>query len=534
MAQSLTNNSGLNMARESSLKTLPGSPDWKALEPNSIDTYGAEYQNTPRNPISDLRQRRKGTQTGRDDALEFEADVTMDSLDDFVESFVFATAVNADMVFRGVNAQASTSGYVIPAATAAQAAKFQYTSGGPISLVHAVGYATAANNSPDTVKPLSADVASTDTLIPVAGLSDETAPTNAEVVLAGIRAEAGDLALAVSGNIATLSSGNNSAVNNIDFTTLGLTAGQVIHVGGLTASNRFGSTAGGSNDSYGPMRIRTIAAGAITGDKLASTLTASDGTDTGSSGSNVAVDLLFSRFIRNVRSSDSDYNRISFHFEAKYAELYETEPPTPVANPDGFEYVTGAVVNELNMDLPLRDKATMTATLIASETEDIVDNASRKSGASAARSPLRTEAINTSGNLVRLQIADTDDTVLTTDLTNVTMSITNNVAPEFILGQYGARYINNGNFEVSIEATTLFNSVTPTVRVNANTTVTADWIFRNDDGAAHFDLPSCQVSSPGKEFTANETIKLNLQLETFVDSLLETSLGVSLFPVYPS
>ena len=154
MGQVLTNNSGTRYAREASLGVLPGSPDWKDLEPNSLGTFGAAITNVAREPISKLRQRRKGTTVDLDAAADFDADVTIDSFIDFIEAFFFSTAVNADMTFRA--ADATGTGYTIPSATTAQAAKFQFTAAGPISLVHAAGYVTAANNSPATVKPLSA------------------------------------------------------------------------------------------------------------------------------------------------------------------------------------------------------------------------------------------------------------------------------------------------------------------------------------------------------------------------------------------
>lgn len=532
MGQVLTNETGLAYARESSLGVLPGSPDWKQLEPNSIGTFGPSISTVPRSPISKLQQNRKGTITNLEAAADFEADMTMDSFADFAEALIFATAVNADMVFRA--ADTTGTGYTIPAATAAQAAKFQYTAAGPISLVHAAGYATVGNNSPQTYKPLSADVAVTDTEIQVAGLTIETAPTNAEVTLAGIRAEAGDLALAVASNIGTLTSGNGASVTPIDFTTLGLTAGQKIHVGGVAAANRFGSTAGGSNDSFGSARIRTIAAGTLTLDKLDTTLTASDGTDTGSAGSEVAVDLLFSRFIRNVAVDASDYIRISHHFEAAFPNLFETDPPTPLANPDGFEYVTGAVANELNWAMPLTDKSTASFGFVATGADDPVDNASRKSGAATAREPLNTGALNTSNDFFRLGVFDVDDTGLTSDFKDITAVLSNGVTPENVLGLLGARYVNRGNFVMTMQATALFTNPLVPARIRANTTVTADWLLTNDEGAISVDIPSATIGSDGKEYPVNATVAVDLQITAFVDPLFKTSIGVSLFPVFPT
>lgn len=531
MGQVLTNDTALIYARESSLGVLPGSPDWKELEPNSLGEFGASITTVARNPISKLRQRRKGTVVDLDAANEYDGDLTLDSLVDFIEAFLFANAVNGDLTFRGGNAESSTSGYVIAAATTAQAAKLQYTSGGPISLVYAAGYVLDANNG---LKPLAADVAGTDTKIQVAGLADETAPTNAEVSVAGIRAEAGDLALAVSSGVGTLSSGNNSASNNIDFTTLGLTIGQRIHVGGMTSANRFGSTAGGSNDSFGSARIVTIAAAAITLDKMDATLTASDGTDTGSSGTNVAVDLLFGRFIRNVARDNSDYALISHHFEQSYPNLFETEPPTPVASPNGYEYVVGAVASEWTWNLPLTNKSDSTFAFIGTNAEEPVNDAARKSGASSARSPLFTEAFNTSLDFFRLRLEDVDESGLSTDFKSLTVAITNNVTAEKVLALLGARYINVGNFELDVTGEALFTNADVPTRIRNNTTVSMDWLLKNNDGAIAVDVPSATIGSDGKTYPVNETVRIQLSVAAHVDPIFNTSIGVSLFPVFPT
>lgn len=534
MGQVLTNNTGHRYARESSLGVLPGSPDWKDIEPNTIDESGPQFDEVERQPISDLLQDRKGTNVGLTANRAFGADTTLDSMLDFAEAFFASTAKNSDMTFRAADGQTGPAGFTIPSATAAQAAKFQYTAAGPISLVHAAGYVTTANNSGTTLFEIAADVGATDTVIEVTGITAETAPTNAEVSLAGIRAEEGDLALSVASNIGTLTSGNNSSVTPIDFTTIGITVGQKIHIGGFATTNRFGSTAGGSNDSFGSMRVRTIAAGTITGDKLDATLTASDGTDDGSGGTEVQVDILFGRFVRNVRASDADYAVISHQFESALPNLFETEPPTPVANPDGFVYDIGQVPNLWTFNMGLRDKATSTFAFIGTDSEDPVNNASRKSGASTSRLPLFTEPFNTSSNFLRLILADVDDTGLASDFKDTTLTINRNVTPEDCLGLFGPRYLNNGNFQVRLESEVLFTNYLIPARIRAKTTVSMDWILRNSDGAVAMDIPSATASSDGILYEANRTVRIGLSLKSFVDPLFETSMSASFFPAYPT
>lgn len=531
MARVLTNNTALAVAKESSRSVLPGSPTWKSLEPNDINDFGAQITTTPRSPISKLRQRRKGSVTDLDAAVEYTADTTMDILVDFIEGFLYSTAVNGDLTFRG--ATVTGTGYTIPAATASQASRLQYAAAtGPISLVFAAGYVLDANNG---LKPLSADVAAAGTEIPVAGVSAETAPTNAEVSIAGIRAEAGDIDCTVSGDTATLTSGNGTPTNQLDFTTLGLTKGQRVFIGGGTDTNRFGSTAAADGTrSFGSGRVTSIAAAELILDKIDDTLVSSDGTDDGNAGTEIALDILFGRFIRNVSVDSSEYLEQYFQFEGEYPNLFETEPPTPVAEPDGYEYVIGCLANVLEWSMPLTDLSRITVGFVATDSEDPVDGASRKTNADTPIAPLFTGALNTSSDFMRLRIADVDDTGLTSDFKDVTVTLNNNATGEKVLGFLGSKYINNGNFEVDIAATALFTSPLVPARIRANTTVTMDWILTNYDGAVAVDIPSMTMGSDGKEFPVNESVRIALTCQAFVDPVLGTSIGVSLFPYYPT
>jgi len=521
MGRVLTNNTSLAVAVEDTLGEVPASGTWFLLEPNDITRIGAEVTTVARSPISKNRQRRYGTVTDLDSAAEFEHDLTMSVFEVFAEAFAFATAVNSDLIFRGANATDSGTGFTIPSATTAQAAKIQYTSGGPISLVYARGYANAANNG---LHPLGADVAGSATAIPVASLVTETAPANAEVEICGIRAEAGDLAVSVSAGVATLTSGNNSASNNIDFTTLGLTVGQIIHIGGLTSANRFFGA--GPVVSYGYGRIRTIAAGTLTLDKIDATLIASDGTTTGAGGSLVPVDLLFGRFIRNVAVDDAAFLTRSFTVEVAWDNLDDVGPAAE------YSYAKGNLCNEMAFNLPLTDKATITFAMVGTDTDN--PTTTRATNAATPVEPVKTGALNTSADILRLRITEIDETGLTTDFKDVTLTLRNNVSPEKVLGTLGARFMNTGNFEVDLEGQILFTNGDVIDAIRANAEVTADFIVKNADGAIAVDIPAMTLGDGSAELPVNESVILNLTGQAHQDTTFGTSIGISLFPVVPT
>lgn len=523
MGRVLTDRTGIAFARQSAFgvyTTAVG--DWHKFEPNNVPGLGGANTTVARDPISPDRQQRESTVVDREAPFEIEQDFTGTSITDTIEAFLFARAVNYDAVFSGV--PAVSGGYTIPAATAAQGAKFQFTSGGPISLVYARGYAIAANNG---LKPLSADLASTDVTLEVAGNSAETADPKAEVALAGIRAEAGDLALAVSAGVGTLTSGNNGATNDIDFTTLGWTVGQTIHIGGLTSATRFFGA--GPVASYGPARITSIAAGTVLLDNLATTLVAADGTDTGAGGTATVCDILYGRFVRNVAVTHADFLEVYHVIEAEWNNLF-----TGTGNGNGYEYGLDQLANVMTINIPLTEKATATFSFVGTNYEDPVASTSRRTGASVAEDAAQTRPFNTSRNITRLRLQQQDETGLTTFFKNITLTIDNQTTGEKVVGNVGNAFINTGNLLVRIEGSVLFTSDAVIAAVNANETVAFNTIIRNDDQGFAFDIPSLTLGNGARELTRGQTVTVSLTGEAHRDATLGTSLSVSLFPVYPA
>ena len=96
MAKVDSNTATLAYARE----TVPGTKAaaaWRQLEPNEISTFGASITSTPREPISDKLQRRKGSVTDLDSTAAFGADITVDGLLDWLEAAIFARSANWDV-----------------------------------------------------------------------------------------------------------------------------------------------------------------------------------------------------------------------------------------------------------------------------------------------------------------------------------------------------------------------------------------------------------------------------------------------------
>ena len=517
MGRTLTNNTAFNYCIESSIGTA--SSTWYEIEVNEVGAWGSEISTVSRNPISANRQRRKGTTTDLDSTVELEADLTLSAFRQFTEGFCFATAVNYDMVGLLASAVVDTDNdtYVTTdTLTTDQATKLDVD-----TLIWAEGFTNTENNG---LKSVSVATIASDSDVPVnETLVDEASPpSTARISLVGHRMAAGDTPSW------TWSAGSSQATLALtgvgtELQALGLTAGQTVHIGSISSStsttiqNAFENAA--ANDMYGWARVKEFTdANTVVFDKVDAALQYTDATIA------TAVDILFSEFVRNVSTTDSDFLERSFQFEAAFANLGS-------GGGTEYEYAKGNYCNTMTFELPLADKATLSFGFIGTDTDPPVAAASRKSGASSATSPNYTSAYNSTADIARLRITDTDETGLTTDFKALSITFNNNVSPEKILGTLGAAYMNYGNFEVDVEAQMLFSNGDVIDRIRNNTTVTMDFIIKNDDGCISVDIPSITLGGGSRDFPENESILVDTTAMAFQDATLGTSIGVSILPV---
>lgn len=489
MTRTLTNNAALSVARESSLGVA--STSWLLLEPNTIPQIGAKLTKMVRNPVSKNRQRRKGAVVGLESMVDVESDLTMEHVMEFGEGFMFATATSVDAF--------------IP--TAVTATGYTVASGGALAantLIYARGFTNAANNGLKVV-----GAASTGTEIKTSGLVAEAAipaAQNVSVEVCGIQGASGDI---------TMTSGGDLASTVLNFTTLELTVGQYIWVGGATGGALSFATAA----DRGLARITAIAANLLSLDRTTNTFAVDAGTSK-------TIQIFWGPFIRNVSVDHASFLTRSYTFEAWYEDVLYSGPG------DEYEYARGNYCDELTFELPLENKATMKMGFVGQDTDP--PTTTRLTGASAARAPVRTAAFNTTADIARLVVAKTDETGIGTDFKACKLTIKNNVGGEKVLGTLGSKYMTFGNFDVDLDATVLFDDSRLPLAMQENTTVGMWFGLRNDDGGMVCDIPSMTIDGGGKDFPENEAVTIALNGKAHQDATLGYSLGISLFPYMPA
>lgn len=505
MGRVQTEYTSLLMAREATPGVLPGTPVWFLQEPNSYATLGAKFTKVPRNPISKLRQRRKGIVVDLDSDVEFETDVTLENIRDKGEGLLLATrsGLTSGPLHLG-------SGAARDSLAAVSATGFSYTAivGSTVPagrLVFSRGFSAAALNALWLVT-----AGSTTSSIAVSTLPSSETPTlgqNAQVDVVGVRGASGDIQLNGSGNlISTI----------LDFTTLGLTVGQFIKVGGAASANQFATTA-----YNGTARVMAIAANLITLDKRSWTVGSAD------TGSSKLIDIIFGQFIRNVPVDDSRYLEATYAFEASMVGLQNPGPG------DEYLYPNFNMVNEVAFNLPLTNKATMATKFIGADTPD--PTSTRATGASTPVLPVATAGFGTSSDIIRLGLRDwTSQVDQGVFWKKVDVKVNNGITPEKILALLGAKYMNVGQLQVDLDAEALFTTDVLISAIRANTTMTMDFLLRNTDGGVMIDVPALTIGDGKLSLPRYKTVTISEKCEAFVDPTLGFSLGISLFPYLPA
>jgi hypothetical protein len=495
-----SNLTGLRYAEEASLKTLPGSPIWYALEPNSYSDFGGQLATVARNPLNPSRQRKKGTITDLDASGGFNQDLTMNNLTRIMQGFFFSNArekatnlpLNGTQVLC-TSVTAATDKYGFGADPGAFVAN---------DLLYITGFTNTANNGLKVCVSTDAD----DVTVADGTVEEAAPPATAKIQTVGRRLGSGTSAIAMNGNLVRLT---DSATN---MTTLGIIAGEWVYLGSDTSSARFA-------DNQGWARVGSLAAGYLEFDKVNWTPTAEAGTAK-------TIDIYTGLLLKNEPVA-ADIIRRTYQIERTLGE--DTVGTMS-------EYLVGAVANELSLNIPQADKVTMDLSFVALDNEQR-DGATEVKAGDRPNS-LNEEALNTTSDISRIQLGVIDSTDATVTplfafATEVTLTCNNNVSANKAIGTLGGFDTTAGTFEVGGSLTVYFADVAAVQAVRNNSDVTMDVIISKANKAIVIDVPLLSLGDGRLNVEQDQAITLPLETNAAESSFGHT-LQMQFFPYLPN
>ena len=523
MARVSTNNTQLSVTPESfdsngnpDFGVIPNDTPWYLLEPNTISTFGATVGTVARAPISKNRQRRAGTLTSLDSAVEFEHDTTVALVRRFMPGFIFAkssthpvdelkvTGVAGTTVTLDITIDGRTDGYF------PEDALFAIVDGpGKGNLVHL----SAASASGSTVEVTAGSGVDAGSVLRFAGHRDTNIAVTEFSESNGILTISG-----VDGAVAAVKGGGGRL-------------GQYFAFGSVTSTGvpQHNAPLVDGKITYGRLR-EFSGTDTLKFDKLP------DGFPTGNVAAAISTfDLLWGSLYQNTavgneftNDGDPEYLEQAFQFEAFLSGLTdETISGNDKSAP--YQYAKGNFCNTFGLSLPLEDKSVTTLAFIGTDTDSPV--ATRQKGTTTEHAPIEVEALNTTNDIARLRVAKTDESGLTTDFKSMTLTLNNNVSAEKVLAHLGAKYMNTGTFDVGLETQILFTDAGVPRAIRNNEPTTFDAILHNGDGVIILDIPELRLGGGEREFPVNESVLATLTGSANEDPHFGVSLSVTVWPL---
>lgn len=500
-----SNRTAAYYAVEDSPKTLPGTPDWYELEPNSYGDFGAQITRVPRQPISADRQLKKGPITDLDASSSFQMDLTQENFPGLAAGF-FRAAVRAkaELAVATVNTGGATD-------------DFEPASGGDSyyanDLLYAQGFDDAANNGLHVVSgtPTGTEIIVTTTLTENTGQSGTIRKVGHQFASADFRVDA-------SGTWPVLTTEGGGK----DMTELGLIgAGEWLYIGSDEANTSFANAV-----NNGWVRVRAVAANALTVDKASATMA----TDTGS-GKTIRI-YFASRVLKN-ETTQTLIVQNTYQLERQLGAPDDAAPSEIQS-----EYVTGAVPNEFTLTVGTADKVVGDLSFVGMDYETRTGSTGIKTGNRHAVT--EADAFNTSSSFKRLRMyvwADGDEfpSNLFTYLQDLALTLTNNSDPNKAVNVLGAASINDGFFQVTGQANAYFNNVAQQAAVRANSDSTLDFVMAQDNAVLgnaqgiNIDVPLIGLGDGQNNVEQNSPMLTPVAIEGFDGAKLDSALSHTLW-----
>jgi hypothetical protein len=577
-----SNVTGLRYAEEASYKTLPGTPTWKPLEPNSYADFGGQVALVARNPINPSRQRKKGVITDLDASGGFNTDITQENLQDILQGFFFAdlrtksefdsdtvtnvdgTGETYDLTAAAVSAAVAAGGstyavndvLTLSGGTFGSAATFTVTevsSGAVVSVeMTTPGDYTAIPTDPVsttggsgtgctlTVTWDTEDAFAAGDLIWAKGFGDpennglktvSAGDENSVTVFEDLvddASPAGTISrvgyIFVAGDLDVDASGvlPKLTTTTKDLTELGLVPGEWIYIGGDAAGTYFSNAV-----NNGFKRVKSITANEIIIDKSDSAMvTEASTTET--------MHVYLGRVLKN--EVGTLIKRRTYQLERTLGAP-DTDNPTD----EQVEYLVGAVPGEFAVQVNTADKLMADLSFVGADFEPYDETEGLKAGNRPALT--EADAFNTSSDFSRIRLAQVDETSeaptpLFAFVREMSLSINNNLTPEKAIGVLGSFEVTAGTFAVSGSLTAYFADVDAQKAVRDNVDITIDIAIAKANAGMVIDVPMIGLGDgrPNVEQDAAITLPLTLEAATAAkyDPNMDHTLLMTFFDYLPT
>jgi hypothetical protein len=380
------------------------------------------------------------------------------------------------------------NGVAVPITSVAVSGDYNAASGLSVfpanAIVLASGFTNEANNVVSVVTGATATTLTTDG----ATVVEASPPAAARLQQVGYAFGSGDLSLTVAGGLATLTSAAGGWFN------LDLQVGEWVFIGGDNATERFAS-------GYGYGRVSAKSSTELVIDEIAWI-----GTVATDAGAGKTVKVYVGTYIRN----EKDPTLIK-------CRTYQVER-TLGSDDDGVqsEYLTGALENELSLNVPLKERHTADFTYLALDNEQRTGLEGVKSGTHEAIPDQK--LYNTTSSVFRLRMSLLDATTLApSDLfayaSDATFTINNNASVTEAIGVFGGFDITVGNFTVGGAVTAYFTTVESIKAIRDNKDVGFNAILAQANKGLVYDIPLLGVS--GGKLNVEKDAAITVPLENF-------------------
>lgn len=491
-----SNVSGLRIAQEASLGVLPATPTWVQYEPNSYSDFGGNLTLLARNPITQGRQNKKGVITDLDASGGFNTDLTQNNLQNLLQGFFFANLRRkGEEAVTGVSAStytvADSTGFVVN------------------GLVKGSGFTNSENNS----FGVASAVTGTTVVISGGGLASEASPpAGASITRVGHQFGSGAANIDAAGPFPKLV----RASGTLDYTTLELIPGEWVFIGGDGAGTEFTNAV-----NNGFKRVRAVTTTEITFDKSSTTMV----TETGAG---LTVQMFYGRVLKN--EVGNLITRKTYQVERTLGAPEETLP----AEIQG-EYLVGAVPSEFTLNVSQADKINCDVSFVATDNEQVLGSVGLKSGNRPVL--IDAAAFNTSSDFSRIKMnvvssGTANPAALFAFVTEMTLTINNNLQPNKAIGVLGAFDVTAGRFTVNGNITAYFADIAAVQAVRDNADITLDFAIVKENAGVVVDVPLIGLGDGRANIEQDQPITLPLSIEAASAAKIDQNMDYTAMMVF--